>query len=510
MKTQHLLLLTASLSSIAFAAPELAPLFQDSMVIQRDKPVPIWGKAKAGSKVQLKWQGESLSTKASGKGDWTITLKPSKANAKGATLEVTDSTGSISISDVLVGDVWLSSGQSNMAYPMRSFADGRRDMASFNQDQLRLMTIGSKMHTKAGAYPLKSYESFKKDGATTMQWLPCTPQNVGGFSAVSAYFARSLQQELNIPIGIICNAIGGVGMESWLPETLIKTDNFFAPLRGDKWLKAKPEQFSSWMRGRAQSNLKNAIDSNEKELIHPFKPGYLFETSLRPIIKFPITGVIWYQGESNAELNNSKRNAAMMNKMIDSWREEIQQEELPFLMVQLPRINDKSALRAYWPEFREVQQRVADKNENTGLICSIELGHSHNGDVHPSPKAPVGERLTKLALVEVYKTKQGDEAKEMLSPTILKHQRKGKKVMLKLSSPVKLAQGDEPNGFTYIANKKAKPQEVKAIIKGDIIILELPSAAKKGSELRYNFSVYMEPNIVNEAGLPLFPWRVKL
>ncbi len=507
MKTKTHLSLFLLLSLGAQAAPVFDPAFQDCMVLQRDAPITIWGTAKPKSPVSISWQGEEKKVTANSKGEWTVSFSPLAAKSTPSTLTATDKEGSVTLKNILIGDVWLASGQSNMEFTMNRFTDGRKDYTSFNIPELRFMKMHNSLPTGGVSYSVDGYEKAAAKGFFSYTWQDCTPKNTRDFSATGAYFGRALQAELGIPVGIICNAVGGVGMESWLPKEVIDKNRHLRALRGDKWMSAPADEFSPWMAGRGKLNLKHLLAAGKKDLQHPFRPSSLYEHALRPLLRLPIRGVIWYQGESNAEIKDMKRNSMLLRQLIGSWRTSFKNEKLPFYVVQLPRIKDATPLRAHWAQFREMQQSVTDDTDGVELICTLDLGMP-NADVHPSPKRPVGERLSALALYHSYQKKE--QAAAGVSPRILSATWEKSKVTLKLSAPVVTLSGQAAQGFTYAARKGADFVPVTASVDGDSIALTLPSPASSGAEIRYNYSTYMEPNVVSEAGkLPLFPWRTK-
>ncbi len=498
----HLFLL---LSLYVQAAPVFDSVFQDNMVLQRDEVITIWGTAKPESSVSISWQGEEKVVTSNSKGEWTVSFPPLAAKANASALTASDDEGSVTLKNILIGDVWLASGQSNMEFSMSRFTDGQKDYASFNIPELRFMKMHNSLPTGAMSYSLEGYKKAEERGFFSYTWQNCTPENTRDFSATAAYFGRALQAELGIPVGIICNAVGGVGMESWLPQKLIEKHPHLRSLRGDQWMSAPAKEFSPWMAGRGRQNLQYLLAAGEKNLQHPFRPSCLYEHALRPLLRLPIRGVIWYQGESNAEIADRERNSMLMQQLIGSWRTAFSNEDLPFYMVQLPRIKDSSPLRAHWAQFREVQQAVADEMAGVELICTLDLGMP-NADVHPSPKRPVGERLSALALHHFYQQK--DYTAAALSPRIIGTIWQKDRVILKLSAPVITLNGQSAQGFCYATAKTTVP--VTAKLNGESISIDLPHAIQPGDEIRYNYSTYMEPNIVSAQGkLPLFPCRIK-
>lgn len=464
------------------------------MVLQQKAQVPIWGKAKAGAEVEVTWKNQSHKTKANARGEWQVVFDSGEADAEGSSITATDKSGSTTLENILVGDVWLASGQSNMEFTIQRSAPGKTPM-EWNNPSVRMFKIQCLLHTKGGSYTVEQYQQAKEKGFCNWSWEPSNAQSVRNFSAVAAYFAHRLQQELNIPIGIICNAVGGTGMESWTPKSVIDKAPLYTGIKGDKWL-TSPD-FDGWMRTRANENLRNLKAAGEKNLQHPFCPGSLFERTVRPLTKLPIKGVIWYQGESNADDPDIARNSAKLSLLITSWRAAFHQEELPFLMVQLPRIVDPK--RPHWGAFRLAQKKVADALPGVDLICTVDLGETRN-EVHPRLKEPVGFRLTDLALRTTY----GKETPRY--PEIVEAKKTGKQLILTFSETLRTTDGQMPRGFE-LAKTPAGPfspaENVR--LEGNKIILQTEGA---GAVWRYNEGTALDPNLASaESGLPAFSAR---
>ncbi len=482
----------------ASAAPEFAPVLQDHMVLQRDEPVTLWGTAKNGGTVTVEWKGHKASAKVS-RGQWKVELPASPADATGSTITATDGTGSASLEDVLVGDVWLASGQSNMEWNIRQSAPAPASIVLDNP-QVRILRGFGLLHGVPGAYSDELYQKAKEGKGYEWNWRVCSPASVADFSAVATFFATRLQESLQVPVGVICNAKGGSSMEAWLPRDVTGKKKIYATVRGDKWLDS--EDFDAWSRGRAKQNLKLMLARGEKNLLHPFAPSYQFSAAIEPIKELNIKGVIWYQGESNADNPDIDLNTAKQKDIINSWRKTFRKAELPFIMVQLPRINAEKQ-RPYWAEFREMQARVARELPGVGLVCTIDLG-STNSDVHPREKVPVGHRLADFARRTVY-----GEAGLPTSPTLKGWKASGERLTLTFDQELKTTDGQAPRGFMVgHPNKRDSFEEVEASLEGDTVTLTLPRAWKKGMAWRYINSTMANPNLVGaEGGLPAFPAR---
>ncbi len=491
------LTLAGLLALPAAATPEFAPVLQNHMVFQRDEPVTLWGSGKNGSTVTVEWKGHKATAKVT-RGQWQVELPASPADAQGSTITATDSTGSATLSDVLVGDVWLASGQSNMEWNIRQT---QPVPASVNVEnpQVRLLRGYGLLHGNPPAYTEELYKEAEECKGVQWSWRVCSVDSIKDFSAVATYFATRLQENIKVPVGIICNAKGGSSMEAWMPRSVTGKKKLYASMKGDKWMDS--EDFDAWSRGRAKQNLKLMLARGEKNLRHPFAPSSQFDVAIKPIEKLNIKGVIWYQGESNADNPDIDLNTAKQKDIITSWRKTFRKAELPFLMVQLPRIRD--AKRPHWAEFREVQARCARELPQVGLICTIDLG-STDSNVHPTLKFPVGHRLADLARSSVY-----GESGLPAYPAVKEWKGEGDTLRITFDQALKTTDGAAPRGF--MVGTPGKPEsfeEVPAALEENTVTLSLPRAWKKGMAWRYINTTFAEPNLVGaEGALPAFPAR---
>ncbi len=483
----------------ATAAPAFDQVLQDHMVFQRDQPVTVWGTAKNGGTVTVEWKGHSAKAEVT-KGKWKAQLPASAADAEGSTITATDATGSAELKDVLVGDVWLASGQSNMERKISETAPIPGD-AHVNNDQIRLLRGFGMLHGVSGAYSKELYEKAEAANGYEWEWRISSTGTIKDFSAIAIYFASYLQPDIKVPVGIISQAKGGSSMEAWIPQEIIDKKKTYATVRGDHWLTSK--DFDEWSRGRAQENLKNLLP--KKGLKHPFKPGYQYEVAVKPLGDLAIKGVLWYQGESNADNPDMDLNEKKLKDIVASWRKTFHQEELPFLIVQLPRINDPK--RPYWAEFREVQDRVARELPGVGIVCTVDLGAT-NSEVHPRLKAPVGKRLADLALATVYGKKGLPTSPRVKSSSIGEDT-----ITVTFDQELKTTDGAAPRGF--VVGDPRKPESftaAEATLQGDAVELAIPAAAKKLGKAklawRYINTTPADPNLVGATGdLPAFPAR---
>lgn len=376
------LMAVASARALEFARP-----FGDFMVLPCSQPVPVWGNGDAGSEVRVSFDGSTQSARCSDDGMWKLTLPARQPSAQGHELVLTDGNTRIVLKDVLVGEVWLFSGQSNMDFPLSKAIGGKQEaQAADGFPAIRLLNLtgaptGNSPYTPEDFARLNVKEHFKG------QWAIASASCASGISAVAWWTAKAIHQRKGIPIGVVENAVGGSGAEAWLPREVLASRAEYKGLLEDTWI--GHEKIGAWARGRARQNLGTRLDA-----MHPFRPGFLYESGVRAWSGFPFAGVAWYQGETNAEIPDDAWNERMITDLITGWRAALHQKDLPFHMVQLPRIGGNDPLRAHWPQFREVQARAAKRLHGVRLIVTQDLGWD-SPDVHPPDKKPVAERLAR-------------------------------------------------------------------------------------------------------------------
>jgi sialate O-acetylesterase len=315
-------------------------------------------------------------------------------------------------------------------------------------------------------------------------------ENVSNFSAIAYHFGAMLADSLGVPVGLICNAVGGAPAEAYIDR---KTLEFHPVLVDILYNWKENDMIQDWCRGRAKQNI---AKSSVKLQRHPYEPCYLYETGIMPIASYPIRGAIWYQGESNA--HNVELHEVIFPTLIDSWRRTWGDAEMPFYFVQLSGIN-----RPSWPHFRDSQRRLAAEIANCDFAVSSDKGHPT--DVHPKEKAPVGERLARLALNQTY----GMSHVAQHGPTPVKAFSFNGRTVIVFSNATELKTSDnnilrglevadERGQFSKVDAEK----EVK--FKGNRIIIE-----REAYRVRYAWQPYTDANLVNEAGLPASTFEIK-
>ena len=489
-------LLAVLFVSGAHAELALAPVFGDNMVLQRNAPLPVWGKADAGENITVRFAGQTKTAKADTAGNWRIILDPLPASAGARTLVITAGNNR-HLTNILVGDVWLCSGQSNMRFMLKESVGGTAEAATASDPQLRLFDLVSTVPGPRAAFTDKQIALLMTNRFFRGSWRPCSSNSASGFSAVGYLFGKRIRAAENVPVGLICNAIGGSPMAAWLPAETLAARPEYASLTGENWLHSPRMQ--DWVLNCARENLGTNTNVN-----HPFKPSFLFESGVRPLAPMPLAGCLWYQGESDAQVLETDFNEMMLTDLIKSWRRVVGRKDMPFVMVQLPRINDTAELRQGWPQFREVQANVAATMSNVFACVTIDLGTT-NANVHPPDKRPVAERLANLVRQNIY-----GAILAAGSPALEHWAVKSNILTVWFSNGKGLAttDGAAPKEF-QIAGSDGKYFAAKAAIRADGgVELKSPEVAAPMAA-RYCWAVFVTPNLTNAAGLPVAPFRTE-
>jgi sialate O-acetylesterase len=386
-------------SAVLSAQVSLPKILSSHMVVQRDLPVHVWGMAAPGQSVSVAFRGESRNVTSDPLGHWNAYVKPGPAGGP-FTLTVTpgpapNSTASqppITLDDIMVGDVWVASGQSNMEFPLSRAGTAAQDLPNAANPRIRLLMIA------------KRSADYAMGDAETVGWTPSNPETAKEFSAVAWYFARDIAARQHVTIGLIDATWGGTVGESWVRLTALGEDASLAPIfvsRGkmtDDAADAVAEQADE---KRQQDEAKAAGKLIPQFPWHPplnsWGPGLLWNGMIAPLTPLPIRGVLWYQGESNSALARVHSYDRVMRTLIEDWRRQWGIGDFPFLYVQIS--NFKSTPREDWAELREQQVRTLAMR-NTAMAVTIDIGNPD--DVHPTDKHDVGLRLARAARVLTY------------------------------------------------------------------------------------------------------------
>lgn len=458
-------------------------LYQDGMVLQRGNPITLRGTADAGAKVKVTLNGKRAATTANNRGEWEVTL-PAMRAASGQTLTISDGKSDLRFNDVAIGEVWLASGQSNMEFKLRHSAEFKADSALLADPLLRLYNMQPVAYTNAQPWNEAQVDSTDRLlHFTATRWEESTPESAANFSAVAWEFGRMLRDSLQVPVGIILNAIGGSGTEAWIaPEDM---DREYPEVKLN-W--RTNDYLQPWVRQRIGEN-------TQKGHRHPYEPTYLFSAGIRPLEKYPLAGVIWYQGESNA--HNVEMHERLFRLLVDSWRKQWGNDALPFFTTQLSSIN-----RPSWPEFRDSQRRLALEMEGVHMAVTSDLGEPY--DVHPRRKKAVGQRLALQALHKLYGREIESEGPQCIKAT----KGRGGKVVLTMTHARGMAP-EHPLTFE-VAEFDGLYKPAQATVRADgTIVLESKEIANP-RYVRYGWQPYTEANLVNGQGLPASTFKVRV
>ncbi len=448
----------AALSSASLqAVVKPNPLFTDGAVLQRGQDVPVWGTAAEGEEVTVEIAGQKVSTKAKD-GKWTIALKPL---AEGKTLTMTVSgENTVTVSNLLVGEVWVCSGQSNMEFSFDGSTNANEERPNAQYPEIRMFTVAKKV-------------AVNPETEAVGKWEICSPETVGGFSAVGYFFARDLYKKLGVPVGMIHTSWGGTPAQAWT-----SLDGF-----GDSpELKGYVEKAKATLAAGTPAG----GDVNQNS------PTTLYNGMLAPVIPYGIKGVIWYQGESNA--GQSKQYRTLFPTMIADWRAKWKQGAFPFLFVQIAPFDGQP------PEIREAQFLTLSKSENTAMAVTTDVGDAK--DIHPKQKEPVGARLALAARALAY-----GEKIEYSGPLFDSVTMDGGKASVSFTHTGSglMAKDGDLKGFT-IAGADGNFVPAKAEISGDKVVVSVDGVAEPKA-VRYGWANTPDVNLFNKEGIPASPFR---
>jgi len=487
---------------VASANVSLPDVISDRMVLQQNQRVPIWGNADPGEIVTVRFAGQSKKTTASQDGKWLIKLDPMRANATPATMLISGQ-NTLELKDILVGEVWLVAGQSNMQRLLSETANGDAAIAAANYPLIRLFNVSRQVAFKHAPPPLAT-------------WQACASQTVKEFSAAGYYFGVELQNELHVPIGLINSSYGGSQAEAWTPvEYLLASDDLRPTVERTKtWDAERPrvrveydEALKKWRADADKATAAGARPSPSPAVPDALREyriaSSIYNGMIAPLIPFYIRGAIWYQGESNEA--RAQQYGLLLPTMIRAWRERWSEGNFAFGIVQLPNYRDPKTEPADepWSHVREAQRRTATNTPNTGLIVTIDIGEAH--DIHPKNKLDVGRRMARWAIADVYGrklTKSGPafrEAKISGSTIVLKFDEVG--------TGLRVRDGDKLEEFA-IAGANHKWYWANAKIVGKDRVEVWSDAVSQPVAVRYAFNNNPKhPNLTNETGLPAAPFR---
>jgi sialate O-acetylesterase len=477
------------------------PLFSDNAVLQQGLPVPVWGTAADGEKVTVEFAGQKVSSTAAN-GTWKVRLQPMPADCKPSIMTISGASNRVTLTNILVGEVWVCSGQSNMERQLgpragqKPLVNWEAEAASANHPLLRHFLVKHVMSTN----PLSQVSG---------DWQVCTPLTATNFTAVGYYFGRDLQKDLHVPVGLLHVSWGGTPAEAWTRWEAMETNPVLQPIlqRYSNDLTTYPDRLSKY---RAEEpvlmqNYTNAVAQARAEgkpvpkrpvapadpVLDRCRPSKLFNGMLHPLIPYAMRGVLWYQGESNA--GRAKEYTVLFPAMIADWRALWGEGNFPFLYVQL------APCKAIGPEIREVQLQTLTRSPNTAM--AVITDHGDPDDYHPAEKEPVGQRLELAARALVY-----GERIEYSGPVYASCRIDGSNAVIGFTHASGLASRDgEPRGFV-ISGTNGVFFPAKAVIHGTNVTVSSPEVPVPDA-VRYGWTNVPNVNLVNGAGLPASPFR---
>lgn len=472
---KYVFVLIIFLSCSATAQLVMPEMFSDNMVLQRDKPLPVWGKATPGETITVSFANQTKKTLANADSTWMVTLSPLAASFTPGELQIIAST-TISFKNVLVGDVWLCSGQSNMEYPLdraikkyagaaKGVDKGDAALKAKQPEDIRYITV-ERVLNKFPKLPTKGWTT----GEDTMLRYA---------SAIGYFFGQEIHEKIKVPIGIISSSWGGTRIEPWIPENVWASSAMFKD-------------------STAKQNF--TIDGS--------KTGQMFKGMIQPMIPFAIKGILWYQGESNCMIHDFSTYPEKFRLLVETWRTLFKDADLPFYYVQIspylytarkdPKKHTPEALPQFW-EAQASSQNI----KHTGMVVTTDLVDKLS-DIHPSYKWEVGHRLALVALNGAYQQKnivysgpQYSKVKKKKGKIIINFNHKGAGLMS--------SDGNALSWFT-IAGEDGVFVPAEAVISKNKVIVSAASV-KKPTYVRFAWNETAQPNLINKEGLPAAPFR---
>jgi len=433
----------------------LPRIFGQHMVLQRDKPLPVWGWAEPGERVTVQVADKRAETTADDKGAWRVTLAALPAG--GPHEMVVAGKNTIALSDLLIGEVWVCSGQSNMQFPLQAAVHGKEEVAAADHPTLRLFSV-------------KRVPSDQPQTDCEGHWDICRRETAGGFSAVAYFFGRYLSQQLRVPVGLINTSWGGTLCEAWTREEALQGDPEFRTILQRRATAKRPQDRAS----------------------------HLYNGMIAPLVPLAIRGAIWYQGESN--VSRARQYRKLFPTMIRDWRKAWGQGDFPFLFVQLAPFRYNGQDKRSCAELWEAQLKTLEL-PHTGMAVTVDIGNVRN--IHPKNKQDTGKRLALWALGTTY-------GKDLVysGPLFRSMKIDGDQARLSFShvGGGLVARDGQPLRDFEIAGGDRQFMPATATIEGDTLVVRSEAVAKPVA-VRYGWYDAAQPNLSNQAGLPASPFR---
>lgn len=474
--------------------------YTSGMVLPREKPLRISGTANAGQTVTVtlapkakkgnRMAPNQAKAVADNLGKWSVELAPEPAGVD-YVLTVTDGPTTLTYDDVAIGEVWMASGQSNMEFQLRRDLEAAEGLAAADDSLLRLFDMKTPYYPTSILWDsVGQREVNLRHYYKPTSWQRSTPDVAKEFSAVAYFFAKALRDSLQVPVGVICNAIGGSTAQAW-----VSYDRLAGVLPGAVRKPHHNDYPLPWCNNRAKENLGENFDNPLQK--HSYDPAYLYEAGVVPLGAYPIDGVIWYQGESNEDkvFLHEQIFPLVVEEMRDNW----DNDSLPFYFAQL-----SSLSRPSWPSFRDSQRRLAEQIPNCRMVVTSDHGDSL--DVHPRWKRPVGQRMARWALHDLY----GHSGLVPSGPAVKGASIDGQDVVVSFDYADGLTTSDGRAPITFeVAEIDGFYSPATATIEGDKVRLVSPDVAHP-RYVRYGYQPFTRANLVNRASLPASTFKIEV
>lgn len=475
----------------------LASVFSNNMILQRNQPIPIWGRGVPGEKVTIDFFKKQYTSSVGADSSWIVHLDRMPAVKVPQSMKIVSAAGRITLINIVVGDVWFCFGQSNMEFPLKNEQHFLPQKNNYRDSLMRIFHTdypGKNIYNQA--FSEQVLQALAKPPFFEGNWQMSDEKTLLNMSAVAYYFGSTLRKYTTTPIGLINAAVGGLPVESLISPELLK--NKYPQKLSRSWL--ENDHLPIWVRERGLQNIPIPVHApgDKHGPYHPFKPGYVYTYGMIDFFKLPIAGLLFYQGESNAqEIDRVLEYKHLVKDMVMDFRQQWKQNNLPFYFVQLSSIDSVKYKSQFWPDFRCEQENIMDLIPHSGMALSWDAGHP--SDVHPKNKKIVGERLARWALKDFYHQKisaVGPEPCKAVS-------RKNDIILRFKHSRGGLITSDGAAVVRGFTDETLNPWPGR--ISGRTLKFE---SAGKVSQMRYAWQPYATGNLINRDSLPTSSFKI--